>query len=80
MLARTDEDLVVFARIDRERRERQQAAWRAAGQRGDAPRLLTIDEIPRAWLEKAVPREVLQQQEFESHGRGQRKQAVRRVG
>jgi len=77
MLARSDEDLRIFAQIDKERRERQAAAWRASGRKGEPPRLMSMDEIPKEWLEKAIPREVRMQMEFESHGRGQRKQSVR---
>ena len=77
MLARSDEDLRIFAQIDKERRERQTAAWRASGRKGEPPRLMSMDEIPKEWLEKAIPREVRMQLEFESHGRGQRKQSVR---
>ena len=77
MLARTDDDLKIFAKIDQERQERLRASWRAQGHKTDPPRLMTIDEVPPSWLEKAVPIEVRQQQEFDSHGRGQRKQSVR---
>ena len=76
MLARSDEELRVFERLDKERRELQQAQWRSQGRRGEPARLLTLDEIPKSWLEKATPREVLLQQEFDTHGRGQRRQAV----
>ncbi|KAJ2767819.1 ATP-dependent DNA helicase Snf21, partial [Coemansia nantahalensis] len=56
LLARSDEERVIFARIDRERTARELQEWRAAGHSGPPPdRLFTEAELPEEYLRDYDP-------------------------
>ncbi|KAJ2682108.1 ATP-dependent DNA helicase Snf21, partial [Coemansia spiralis] len=56
LLARSDEERVIFARLDRERTARELQEWRAAGHTGAPPdRLFTEAELPEEYLHDYDP-------------------------
>ncbi|PIA12582.1 hypothetical protein COEREDRAFT_100025 [Coemansia reversa NRRL 1564] len=56
MLARSDEERVIFARIDKERAARELQEWRDAGHTGTPPeRLFTESELPEEYLHDYDP-------------------------
>ncbi|KAJ2357646.1 ATP-dependent DNA helicase Snf21 [Coemansia sp. RSA 2618] len=56
MLARSDEERVIFARIDKERAAREQQEWQSAGNAGPPPeRLLMESELPEEYLHDYDP-------------------------
>ncbi|KAJ1817746.1 ATP-dependent DNA helicase Snf21, partial [Coemansia sp. RSA 2598] len=59
MIARSDEERVIFERMDRERNERELAEWREAGHPTGPPpeRLFTESELPEEYLEDYDPAE-----------------------
>ncbi|KAJ2599291.1 ATP-dependent DNA helicase Snf21 [Coemansia sp. RSA 1721] len=58
MIARSDEERVIFERMDRERNELELAEWRDAGHTGPPPeRLYTESELPAEYLEDYDPAE-----------------------
>ncbi|KAJ2161476.1 ATP-dependent DNA helicase Snf21 [Coemansia sp. RSA 552] len=58
MLARSDDERVIFARLDKERRARELQDWRDAGHTGAPPeRLFTEAELPEEYLHDYDPAE-----------------------
>ncbi|KAJ2364573.1 ATP-dependent DNA helicase Snf21, partial [Coemansia sp. RSA 2611] len=58
MLARSDEERVIFARIDKERAARELQEWRDAGNTGPPPeRLMAESELPEEYLHDYNPAE-----------------------
>lgn len=50
IVARTEEEMVIFRQMDQERADREEREWRAAGNTGPVPpRLMTIDELPEIY-------------------------------
>ncbi|KAJ1725303.1 ATP-dependent DNA helicase Snf21 [Coemansia erecta] len=58
MIARSEEERVIFERMDKERQEHELAEWREAGNTGPLhERLLTESELPTEYLEDYDPAE-----------------------
>ncbi|KAJ2493239.1 ATP-dependent DNA helicase Snf21 [Coemansia sp. RSA 2050] len=67
MLARSDEERVIFARMDKERAAKELQEWRDAGHTGNAPeRLMTESELPDEYLRDYNPIEERRQAEEEA--------------
>ncbi|KAJ2882680.1 ATP-dependent DNA helicase Snf21, partial [Coemansia aciculifera] len=67
MLARSDEERVIFARMDKERIAQEQQEWQDAGHSGNAPeRLMTESELPEEYLRDYDPVEERRQIEVEA--------------
>ncbi|KAJ1663504.1 ATP-dependent DNA helicase Snf21, partial [Coemansia sp. RSA 25] len=67
MLARSDEERVIFARMDKERVAQELQEWRSAGHTGSAPeRLMTESELPEEYLRDYDPVEERRQVEEEA--------------
>ncbi|KAJ2096266.1 ATP-dependent DNA helicase Snf21, partial [Coemansia sp. S142-1] len=67
MLARSDEERVIFARMDKERAAQELQQWRDAGHTGNAPeRLMTESELPEEYLRDYDPAEERRQAEEEA--------------
>ncbi|KAJ2819686.1 ATP-dependent DNA helicase Snf21 [Coemansia sp. 'formosensis'] len=67
MLARTNEERVIFARMDKERAAQDLQQWRDAGHTGNAPeRLMTRGELPEEYLYDYDPVEERRQAEEEA--------------
>ncbi|KAJ2824445.1 ATP-dependent DNA helicase Snf21, partial [Coemansia sp. 'formosensis'] len=67
MLARSDEERVIFARMDKERAAQELQQWRDAGHTGNAPeRLMTEGELPEEYLRDYDPVEERRQAEEEA--------------
>jgi ATP-dependent helicase STH1/SNF2 len=60
IIARNEEELALFNKMDEERRAEHAAAWKAAGNRGDPPaRLMQDSELPPIYLvDPTIPEEV----------------------
>ncbi|KAJ2746970.1 ATP-dependent DNA helicase Snf21, partial [Coemansia sp. BCRC 34301] len=67
MLARSDEERVIFARMDKERVAHELQEWRDAGHTGSAPeRLMVESELPEEYLRDYDPVEERRQVEEEA--------------
>ncbi|KAJ1890689.1 ATP-dependent DNA helicase Snf21, partial [Kickxella alabastrina] len=68
MIARSDEERIIFARMDMERRERELAEWREAGHATSPPpeRLITDSELPEEYLQDYDPAEEKRKAEEEA--------------
>ncbi|KAJ2754990.1 ATP-dependent DNA helicase Snf21 [Coemansia pectinata] len=67
MLARSDEERVIFARMDKERAAQELQQWRDAGHTGNAPeRLMAESELPEEYLRDYDPAEERRQAEEEA--------------
>lgn len=69
MLARTDEELARFREYDIQRTEEDNRRWKAAGNAGVFPRLISLDELPEVFLHEEIP---VKKEEKVEMGRGRR--------
>ncbi|WVQ76346.1 hypothetical protein IAR50_006011 [Cryptococcus sp. DSM 104548] len=73
LLARGDHELEIFAKMDKERKERQLAAWRAAGHTEDLPPVLMAEsELPPFYRRDIGQEMAAQVANEDEQGRGRR--------
>ncbi|RIA98252.1 SNF2 family N-terminal domain-containing protein [Glomus cerebriforme] len=72
IIARNDEELVLFKKMDIERMAREEAEWRASGGRGKRPdRLMEEKELPNVYM-KEYDTVIQREDDSAEYGRGQR--------
>lgn len=74
IIARSDEEVIIFRELDIKRERDAAEAWKAAGNRGKPPLpLMQLEELPECYR---TDEPFVSKDEFEEEGRGHRRRTV----